>query len=242
MWIPVTKSGIELCFSPAIQTWSFGCHAIAANNACAGMPSPPRIDSWCKGIEEVREKYSAIVRLPSGPNLTTQQYMGELSAAGWAPNQSPQFPDLSVEIQNQIFAYLATQLQGYSAVMFMPVVNYCRPSRHDNATDRTYITDLLIKYLMEHGGGSWWGLPVMRNRSHSAVYGNGASLFQPVVWYPNVEETSSIFRGTRFELHDKKYGKYGPLITPEGWEAAAKDQENFCTDLRGHARKINLSR
>jgi hypothetical protein len=229
---------------------SFGCHCAIINSVSMHLSQPPMING-SYGAPKTWEELQRFVRVHKMAQIpkevdTYEKYVAQLpkgynyQSKHLTVDMLPELPDLSA-----VWKEKEPDLGMHPCVIFAPIINYGKPSRDGGATGkeggyRAAATDQLVKWLMKNKGGSWWGMPVMRNVNHHEKYGSDTSLFQVVVWNrfatSEKERTAGyggiaqMFKNTQFQLHDKGAGQYGPLLSVKEYLQIPKVQGKAFAD------------
>ncbi len=190
------------------DTETYGCHALMINNATITIQTPSRnrhTQAWEAVLDwgAFKKKHStrtAPLYIPPGIS-SQEEYESFLP-----PEEKKVLTvfDLPASERKKIVNRFLNEQDGHGrnqAIVFVPVINYEKASRYSTPATM-YRTHELIKLLMEFGGGSWYGLPVMSNGNYTANgFGKGLSLFQVVVWNRWSHAQSPTIAGSAFEYH-----------------------------------------
>lgn len=194
-----------------------GCHADVINNIMFNYDFPyHRPNTWdhLGTIEQIRATMQRQKRVLPPEITTLEEYEAAMPVRDGKPHYGFGWDFLTEEQKEALVSkYLPHFIK--STYIFVPVVNYACSSRYASENRRNYVTSEVVKILMKIGGGSWWGLPVTRNKQYGVNFGNGMSLHQVVVWNPNPSiDGAFLIKGTQFQRHADG-SRFGPLRTPE---------------------------
>lgn len=209
-----------------------GCHGQVLNDCSVSCNIPFLSGFGEKTFAQLKEYYNLVptknrpLHIPK--DMEEQEFRTQVSERIFK-NNCVYLSDLPESSQKQLAKHIAEGIARYSCTIFVPILNYGLPSRGSTSHEHdgtAAMVQLLMKYYPE---GSWYGVPAMMNAGHSKSFGTAMSFFQVILWN-RIPKSAEILKSSKFQLHQKGSGKWGPLIGVKDFLEGATGAQKFLNE------------